>query len=89
MELWPAIDLRGGKCVRLVQGDYAKETVFDNDPIAVASRFVERGASRIHLVDLDGAKAGSDLQSDVVSQIVRSVAVGCQLGGEFVRLKRP
>ena len=81
MELWPAIDLRGGKCVRLVQGDYAKETVFDNDPIAVASRFVERGASRIHLVDLDGAKAGSDLQSDVVSQIVRSVAVGCQLGG--------
>ena len=57
MELWPAIDLRGGKCVRLLQGDYDRETVFGDDPVVMVSRFVAQGAKRLHIVDLDGAKA--------------------------------
>jgi DNA-binding transcriptional LysR family regulator len=56
MHIWPAIDLRGGKCVRLQQGDYRRETVFGNDPVEVALRWREAGADRLHLVDLDGAR---------------------------------
>ena len=56
MQIWPAIDLRGGKCVRLEQGDYARETVFDEDPVRVAVRFQEQGSQHLHLVDLDGAR---------------------------------
>ena len=58
MLIFPAIDLRGGKCVRLVQGDYGQETVYGDDPVAVARTFAEQGAEWIHVVDLDGAKAG-------------------------------
>lgn len=81
MELWPAIDLRGGKCVRLTQGDYARETVFGDDPVEVAKRFVAEGARRLHLVDLDGAKAGSPLQAELVARIVAASGVPCQVGG--------
>jgi phosphoribosylformimino-5-aminoimidazole carboxamide ribotide isomerase len=81
MELWPAIDLRDGKCVRLVQGDYARETVFGEDPVEVARRFVEGGARRLHLVDLDGAKAGVAAQADLVARIVAGAGVPCQVGG--------
>ena len=56
MDLWPAIDLRGGKCVRLLQGDYDRETVFGADPVAMAADFVAQGARRLHIVDLDGAR---------------------------------
>ncbi len=55
MQILPAIDLRGGKCVRLRQGDYNRETVFDDDPVAVARRWADAGAQSLHLVDLDGA----------------------------------
>jgi len=55
MELWPAIDLRGGNCVRLLQGDYDRETVFGDDPVAMVGRFRAGGARRLHIVDLDGA----------------------------------
>jgi len=58
VELIPAIDIRGGRCVRLVQGDYARETVFDADPIDVARRWAAGGTTRIHVVDLDGAREG-------------------------------
>ena len=54
MQLWPAIDLRGGRCVRLLQGDYDRETVFGADPVVMAERFVAAGARRLHIVDLDG-----------------------------------
>ena len=81
MELWPAIDLRGGKCVRLLQGDYAKETVFGDDPVAMAKRFVEAGAKRLHLVDLDGAKDGRPTQAQLVGKMVAAAGVPCQLGG--------
>ena len=81
MEIIPAIDLRGGHCVRLRQGDFAVETIFDNDPVAVASRFVENGADRIHVVDLDGAKDGVRVNARSVSSIVRGINVPVQVGG--------
>lgn len=81
MELWPAIDLRGGKCVRLLQGDYARETIFGDDPVAVARGFVEQGARRLHIVDLDGARDGTPTQADLVAAMVAAAGVPCQLGG--------
>jgi len=58
MQVIPAIDLRGGRCVRLQQGDFSRESVFGEDPAAIAEKWVNQGAGRIHLVDLDGAKVG-------------------------------
>jgi len=81
MEIIPAIDLRGGLCVRLKQGDYARETVFSNDPVEVARRWVREGATRLHLVDLDGAKSGRPVNQQVVARIVEAVPVPCQMGG--------
>ncbi len=77
----PAIDIRGGKCVRLYQGDFGKETVFSNDPVGVARRWAEEGAQRIHVVDLDGAAEGKPVNSAVIRDIVRAVAVPVQVGG--------
>jgi len=81
MELWPAIDLRGGRCVRLLQGDYARETVFGDDPVEMARRFVAGGARRLHIVDLDGARDGVPVQAELVSRMVAAAGVPCQLGG--------
>ncbi len=81
MFLYPAIDLLGGRCVRLRQGDYSRETVFSDDPAAVARRWVEQGADRIHVVDLDGAKAGKPVNGEVIRRIVMSAEVPVQLGG--------
>ena len=80
MLIYPAIDILGGRCVRLRQGDYASETVFSDDPAAVARRWVEQGADRIHVVDLDGAKAGHPVNRAVVRDICRA-GVPVQLGG--------
>jgi phosphoribosylformimino-5-aminoimidazole carboxamide ribotide isomerase len=77
----PAIDLRGGKCVRLRQGDYARETVFGDDPAAMARRWVSEGATFLHLVDLDGAREGRPINGPSVQAIVRVAGVPCQLGG--------
>ena len=81
MQILPAIDLRGGKCVRLRQGDYDRETVFGDYPVAMARRGVDEGDERLHLVDLDGARAGRPVNHDVVRSIVSTVGVPCQLGG--------
>lgn len=81
MELWPAIDLRGGKCVRLLQGDYARETVFGDDPVEMARGFVAAGARRLHIVDLDGARDGKPTQAGLVARMVQAAGVPCQLGG--------
>ena len=81
MQVWPAIDLRAGKCVRLQQGDYGRETVFGDDPAAMARHWVEQGAECLHLVDLDGAKTGRPANLDSVRAIVSAVDVPCELGG--------
>jgi phosphoribosylformimino-5-aminoimidazole carboxamide ribotide isomerase len=81
VRIYPAIDLRGGQCVRLRQGDYTAETVFDADPAAVARRWVEQGAEWLHLVDLDGARAGQPINGPSVQAIVATAGVPCQLGG--------
>ncbi len=81
MQIWPAIDLRGGKCVRLEQGDYERETIFSEDPVAVALAFAEQGATCLHLVDLDGARDGRAANRDVIARVVASVAMACQVGG--------
>jgi phosphoribosylformimino-5-aminoimidazole carboxamide ribotide isomerase len=81
MQVWPAIDLRAGKCVRLRQGDYGRETIFGHDPAAMARHWVEQGGDRLHLVDLDGAKEGQPSNLDSVRAIVSAVTVPCELGG--------
>ncbi len=81
MEVWPAIDLRGGKCVRLRQGDYQQETVFDDDAAAVARKFAAAGARRLHVVDLDGAREGTSVNLPAVQDILASVDMQVELGG--------
>jgi phosphoribosylformimino-5-aminoimidazole carboxamide ribotide isomerase len=81
MQIWPAIDLRGGKCVRLVQGDYRRELVFGEDPAAMARSLVKQGAECLHLVDLDGARDGQPANLDSIRAILGAVDVPCELGG--------
>jgi phosphoribosylformimino-5-aminoimidazole carboxamide ribotide isomerase len=81
MLILPAIDLRGGQCVRLRQGDYAQETIFGDDPAAVARRWVGLGAAFLHVVDLDGAKEGRPINGGSVRRIIEAAGVPCQLGG--------
>lgn len=81
MQIWPAIDLRGGKCVRLRQGDYAQETIFNDNPVAVALDFQAAGARHLHIVDLDGAREGSPVNLPAVQDIVAAVDMECELGG--------
>jgi len=81
VEIWPAIDLRGGKCVRLQQGDYDRETVFGDDPAAMALHWGKLGAQHLHLVDLDGARAGRPANLQSVRAIVEAVDIPCELGG--------
>ena len=81
MQVWPAIDLRGGNCVRLRQGDYERETVFGRDPAAMARRWVTDGATCLHLVDLDGARDGQSVNHDALEAILAAVDVPCELGG--------
>lgn len=81
MLIIPAVDIRGGRCVRLVHGDLSKETVYHEDPLEMALRWEAEGAARIHLVDLDGAFQGGMQNSAVIEQIARAVKVPVQVGG--------
>ena len=81
MDILPAIDLRGGRCVRLRQGRYDDETVFDDDPVAVARRFENAGARWLHVVDLDGARAGQPVNLDTIHRIVEAVGLAVEVGG--------
>ncbi|MFM8274016.1 MAG: 1-(5-phosphoribosyl)-5-[(5-phosphoribosylamino)methylideneamino]imidazole-4-carboxamide isomerase [Gemmata sp.] len=81
MFIYPAIDLLNGRAVRLRQGDYSQETVFSDDPAQVARKWVELGADRIHVVDLDGAKAGKPVNGSMIQAIVNAAGVPVQLGG--------
>jgi phosphoribosylformimino-5-aminoimidazole carboxamide ribotide isomerase len=81
MDLFPAIDLRAGRCVRLHQGDYGRETVYGDDPVAQARAFADAGAGWIHVVDLDAARTGVPENRDVVAAIAAAVPVPVQTGG--------
>ena len=81
MQIWPAIDLRGGKCVRLQQGDYQRETVFGDDPASMARHWVDEGGQFLHLVDLDGARTGRVENPAQIQAILAAVSVPCELGG--------
>jgi phosphoribosylformimino-5-aminoimidazole carboxamide ribotide isomerase len=81
MEIIPAVDIKGGKCVRLYQGDYNRETVFSEDPVAVALNWQAQGADRLHLIDLDGAASGKPRNIAVVEAVVKQASLPVQLGG--------
>jgi phosphoribosylformimino-5-aminoimidazole carboxamide ribotide isomerase len=81
MIVYPAIDLRAGRCVRLWQGAYDRETVYGDDPVAVARGFAAAGARWLHVVDLDGARAGRPVQRDLVARICAAVGIPVQVGG--------
>ena len=81
MNLYPAIDLRGGMCVRLEKGNFSKETVYSKDPGAMARRFAEAGARTIHVVDLDGALAGKSENLSAIKAILREGGISIEVGG--------
>ena len=81
MQLIPAIDLKNGSCVRLLQGNSDKETVYSNDPAGMAVKFEESGAKRLHLVDLDGAFQGINSNISSIRSILKNVSIPVQIGG--------
>jgi phosphoribosylformimino-5-aminoimidazole carboxamide ribotide isomerase len=81
MEIIPAIDLIGGQCVRLTEGDFAQQTTYDSDPLAVAQRFEQHGVRRLHLVDLDGARAKKPVNLPVLERIARHTNLTIDFGG--------
>lgn len=87
MEIIPALDLRQGKCVRLYQGDYGKETVFSHEPVAVALRWQAQGAERLHLIDLDGAAEGKLCNEPTIKEILKAVTLQVQIGGGIRQLE--
>lgn len=81
MILFPAIDIRDGKCVRLIQGDYDQEIIYNDSPTAMALEWEKQGADYIHVVDLDGAKTGNSLNREAIQAIAKSVSIPVQVGG--------
>jgi len=79
--LYPAIDIRGGQAVRLLEGDYDRETIYDADPVDAARRWADEGAEFLHVVDLDGAKAGEPQNLDAIERIATAVDCPIQVGG--------
>jgi len=77
----PAIDLKDGKCVRLIQGDFRQSTIYSDNPLDVARNWQEKGAQRIHIVDLDGSRTGSPQNRKIIEEIVEKTDVSIQLGG--------
>tara|TARA_Y100001968_G_scaffold76276_1_gene67743 strand:- start:2681 stop:3475 length:795 start_codon:yes stop_codon:yes gene_type:complete len=88
MEIIPAIDLLGGNCVRLNQGNYNKITKFNSDPVSQALTWQEQGAKRLHLVDLDGAKTGKPINNDAILAITNALDIPIQIGGGIRTLER-
>lgn len=81
IQIFPAIDMRGGKCVRLLKGDYEKETVYADSPFEMAKRFAKAGASYVHMVDLDGAKDGERRHAKEVIRVAKELPLKVQIGG--------
>jgi phosphoribosylformimino-5-aminoimidazole carboxamide ribotide isomerase len=87
MEVIPSIDLKGGRCVRLYQGDYAKETVFSDDLLGTAQRWESLGATRLHVVDLDGAASGEPCHLSVIARMTATLRIPVQVGGGIRRME--
>ena len=87
MEVIPAVDIRGGRCVRLYQGDYDRETVFSEDPVAMARDWERLGAPRLHVVDLDGARAGRPANNRVIEKLLSAVEIPVQVAGGVRQLE--
>ncbi len=81
MDIIPAIDIKDGKCVRLFQGNYSKEKVFGDDLIEIASKWIDMGAKRLHIVDLDGAKDGSQKNISILKKLIKFSNIPIQIGG--------
>lgn len=81
MNIYPAIDLRGGNCVRLMKGDFSKETIYSNDPGAMAAKWASEGAASIHVVDLDGALAGESRNLEAIRSIIAQGKIPIEVGG--------
>lgn len=81
MEIIPAIDIKGGKCVRLTQGKFDQQNLYSNDPVKIAKRWQEEGAKRLHIVDLDAARVGMPQNQQIVRDIMRRTGLPVQLGG--------
>ncbi len=81
MKIIPAIDIKNGKCVRLIQGDYGRETIYDDNPIDIAKKWASQGAKLLNLIDLDGAKAGKLINFETIENIVKSISIPIQVGG--------
>lgn len=81
MQIYPAIDIKDGKCVRLTQGSFSDVTIYGDDPLEMAQKWVALGASYLHLVDLDGALAGSGVNRKIITKIAQTVPVPVQTGG--------
>ena len=82
MKIIPAIDIQNGNCVRLKQGDFAKETIFNSNPLKTAKKWIDEGAERVHLVDLDGARLGNPVNINIISDICQEFPnVPIQIGG--------
>ena len=81
MQVIPAIDLRGGRCVRLLHGDFSHETVYGDDPVAMARHWADAGAALLHVVDLDGAAAGRPVQTDLIAAICAALPIPVEVGG--------
>jgi len=81
MIIFPAIDILNGKCVRLIQGDYNRESIYSDSPVQMAKEWEEKGAEFIHIVDLNGAKTGESINQSVIKKIAKAVSVPIQVGG--------
>ncbi len=88
MEVIPAIDLLGGRCVRLYQGDFNQVTVYDQDPIRLAQRYQDAGMQRLHVVDLDGARSGKPANLGLVSKLTSELGLAVQIGGGIRDLRQ-
>ncbi|WP_058485099.1 1-(5-phosphoribosyl)-5-[(5-phosphoribosylamino)methylideneamino]imidazole-4-carboxamide isomerase [Defluviitalea phaphyphila] len=87
MRIYPAIDIKGGKCVRLSQGRFDKVTVYEKNPVKIAKKWEESGAKFIHLVDLDGALLGEEVNKNVIKEIIGAVNIPVQTGGGIRNIK--
>lgn len=87
MQIIPAVDIRDGRCVRLLQGDFDQETIFGQDPVEMALYWESLGAERLHVVDLDGAKTGIPQNLDIIAEIAKSLKIPVQMGGGIRSIK--